>query len=271
MNQLPPGAGLLLIGHGTRSDVGTRQFLQLADHFARQIAPMPLETAFLEIQQPTVAESLGRLLAAGIEKLLVMPLLLLEAGHAKRDIPSAVTSALQSFGRPDLPWAQTAPLGLHRAILALSQRRMVEARGSREPGAGKRESAECLLLVGRGSLDESATAQMQEFANLRQHQEGGLPTEVAFLALARPLLEERLRQLPAANYKRVIVQPHLLFAGELADSLRQQVAAVGLAHPKTEWLVTPLLADALGMAGAGTELLIEAMVDRCGEAATALR
>src|SRR5687767_6427988 len=48
MNSLPPGAGLLLIGHGTRSEAGTRQFLQLADHFARRIAPTPLEPAFLE-------------------------------------------------------------------------------------------------------------------------------------------------------------------------------------------------------------------------------
>jgi sirohydrochlorin cobaltochelatase len=266
MNSLPPGAGLLLIGHGTRSEAGTRQFLQLADHFARHIAPTPLEPAFLEIQQPSIFESIDRLLASGTEKLIVMPLLLFAANHAKRDIPNAVTSALNRCGRADLPWSQTAPLGLHGAILELSQRRMAKALANQALIARKDS---CLLLVGRGSPDQSATTQMQEFAGLRQQHEDGMSTKVAFLAMARPLLEEQLNQLAAANYGRVIVQPHLLFEGELSDSLRQQVEAAAEVCPKTDWLVTPLLADALGEVGVGTELLIEAMDDRCAEAAGA--
>jgi sirohydrochlorin cobaltochelatase len=271
MNALPQDCGLLLVGHGTRSEPGTQQFLQLSGELARHIAPTSLEPAFLEIQQPRIREAIGRLLTAGIQKLIVMPLLLFAAGHAKRDIPDAVTSALTSCGQADLPLLQTAPLGLHRAVLELSQRRMAEARAGRESGAGDcgsgaREES-CLLMVGRGSPDESATTEMQEFAKLRQQQEGGLPTEIAFLAMARPLLEEQLRQVAAANYRIVIVQPHLLFAGELAESLHQQVSAIAKAHSKTDWLVTPLLADALGEVGLGTELLLEAMVDRCAEVA----
>ncbi len=272
MPSFPHDAGLLLIGHGTRSETGTRQFLELSKHFSRRIAPTPLEPAFLEIQQPGIAESIERLLTAGVEKLIVMPLLLFAAGHAKRDIPDAVNSALQARGRGDLPWAQSPHLGCHPAVIELSQRRMAEARsqGPEARSQGSENTETCLLLVGRGSPDESATAEMQEFARLRQQQEGGLPTEVAFLAMARPLLEEQLRQLAAANYRRVIVQPHMLFEGELVDSLRQQVDAIAAGHPKTDWVVTPLLADALGEGGAGTELLIAAMQDRCLEAAREL-
>ena len=267
MIPLPHDVGLLLIGHGTRSEQGTRQFLQLGDQFARRIAPTPLESAFLELQQPSIAEAIQRLVAKKIERLIVMPLLLFAAGHAKRDIPQAVKLALESCCRTELPWTQTAPLGLHPSILELSRRRMAESPLSQDAEDGE---SGCLLIVGRGSPDQSATADMQEFAKRRQQQEG-MDTAVAFLAMAQPLLQEQLQQLVAANYQFVIVQPHLLFAGELVDSLRQHVVRMARAHPKTEWLVTPLLADALGEVGVGTELLLEAMVDRCTEAVAAWR
>jgi sirohydrochlorin cobaltochelatase len=84
---------------------------------------------------------------------------------------------------------------------------------------------------------------MQEFARLRQQQEGGVATEVAFLAMARPSLAQQLPRIAARGYRRVIVQPHLLFQGELASSLGQQVAATAAEHPAQEWVVTRLLAD----------------------------
>ena len=269
--------GILLVGHGTSSDRGTQQFVDLSEHFARRVAPARVERAFLEIQQPSIAESIDRLLQAGVQKLVVMPLLLFAAGHAKRDIPDAVSAALQIYGRPDLPWVQAAHLGCHPAIVELSHRRLAQSIAD-QPHISDTDATRsnirveinsCLLIVGRGSNDDSATTQMQEFARLRQQQEGGLRTEVAFLAMAQPLLGEQLRQLAAANYtanyNRVMVQPHLLFEGELADSLRRQVASIASAHPKTDWVVTPLLADALVERGIGTELLADAMVDRCLE------
>jgi len=256
--------GLLLVGHGTRSTVGTQQFLELANHLARRIAPTPLEPAFLEMQQPGIAAAVERLLARSIQRLIVMPLLLFAAGHAKRDIPLAVQSALNASGRGDLPWVQAAHFGCHSTILDLSRQRLAESVKSREPVPGEET---CLLLVGRGSPDESATAEMEEFARLREQQEGRLRTEVAFLAMARPLLGEKLELIAAAKLRRVIVQPHLLFDGDLADSLRQQVDRTAKAHSEKEWLVAPLLADALGKFGIGTELLIEAILARCEEAA----
>jgi len=254
--------GVLLVGHGTRSAAGTRQFLELADELARRIAPIKLEPAFLEIQQPGIAAAVERLLARKIERLTVLPVLLFAAGHAKRDIPQAVALALAACGRAELPRAQAAHLGCHPAILTLSGRRMAEALVDKT--AFPTEES-CLLLVGRGSPDDTATAEMQEFARLRQRQEGGLRTEVAFLAMARPLLAEKLEQLAAANYQRVIVQPHLLFEGDLADSLRQQVGRTAKIHPEKEWLVAPLLDDSLGEAGYGTAMLNDAIQARCHE------
>jgi sirohydrochlorin ferrochelatase len=133
----------------------------------------------------------------------------------------------------------------------------------------------CLLLVGRGSHDDSATAEMHEFARLRQQ---GLETaarqeprplvkvEVAFLAMAHPLLQKQLAKLVCQGYRRVIVQPHLLFYGELVESIERQVAEMAAGQPDTTWIVTPPLADLPGIVTRATESIQKVILDRCHEA-----
>jgi sirohydrochlorin cobaltochelatase len=229
--------GLLLIGHGTRSDAGRRQILELAAAIERQLPPIPVQPAFLELAQPTIEEGIERLTASGVKQVVAVPLLLFAAGHAKRDVPRAVMAAADRRG---LAAAITPPFGCEQAILDLSHRRCQEAVAGRPPIDAEET---CLLLVGRGSRDASATAEMQEFARLRQQQEGEMATEVAFLAMARPALAQQLPRIAGRGFRRVIVQPHLLFEGELASSLSRQVAAIAAEYRSQEWLVTPTLAD----------------------------
>ena len=108
---------------------------------------------------------------------------------------------------------------------------------------------------------------MYEFARVRQA--GSLPhgeIEVAFLAMARPLLGERLQEIAPRRYGRVIVQPHLLFHGELVESIGNQVAEAALRWPETEWIVTEPLADRPGKVTRASELLEKVILDRCSEA-----
>jgi sirohydrochlorin ferrochelatase len=105
---------------------------------------------------------------------------------------------------------------------------------------------------------------MHEFARLRQA-ESGYRTEVAFLAMARPLLPEKLARIAAERPANVVVQPHLLFQGDLVDSLRQQVEDAQATHAATKWAAAPLLADESGTVGVGSELLERAIMDRWNE------
>ena len=73
MNNNEPG--LLLVGHGTRSVVGTRQFLDLAQVVAGRLSRAGVQPAFLELQEPTIEQGIERLAAAGVERVVVVPLL----------------------------------------------------------------------------------------------------------------------------------------------------------------------------------------------------
>jgi sirohydrochlorin cobaltochelatase len=265
---MSPKTGLLLVGHGTRSEVGTAQFLALVETIRHRVGhELRVEAAFLELQQPDIDGAVGRLTEQGIERLVTMPLLLFAAGHAKEDVPGAVAAALARRGRSDIEQVQAGHLGCHPAVVELSRMRMEEAvsrPGDRRQGTGDKKV--CLLIVGRGSHDQSATAEMYEFAGLLEQALQGEKVEVAFLAMARPLLAEQLPAIARQDYRRVVVQPHLLFCGELVDSIDQQVADARLHFPETEWITTSALADLPGTVSRATDLMEKVIFDRCQEA-----
>ena len=242
--------GLLLVGHGTRNEAGRREFLEVASLVAARRDHWAVEPSFLELATPRIEQGVAQLVDQQIEQLTVMPLLLFAAGHAKQDIPSAVATALAS--QFALSSEQAPHLGCHRAILELSRLRFQQALATL-PADGPSVPADqtLLLLVGRGSRDASATAEMHEFARLRAAQTPVGRVECCFFAMARPSLEEMLPRIATMPYWRVVVQPHLLFQGELLTALSERVRRFAALHPQQQWIVTEhlgphrLLAEAI--------------------------
>jgi sirohydrochlorin cobaltochelatase len=230
-------SGVLLVGHGTRSTQGVAEFLDLARQVEIRLAPRAVEPAFLELAGPTIAASFRRLAERGVRRIVVAPLLLFAAGHAKLDIPAAVRDAAGILppGEIDIVYAQ--PLGCHSALLKLSAGRVQELFASHSAIA---TSESGLLLVGRGSRDPEAIAATHDYAHLLR---AGLPpvdTRVAFVAMAAPLVDSVADELSQTNLRRIVVQPHLLFHGELYESL----AALARSRSRAgqEWLLAPYLA-----------------------------
>ena len=82
--------GVLLVGHGTRDEVGTQQFFELSEKLQQHLPSMQVQPCLLEFQQPTIPEAWNRLVSQGVSEIRVAPLLLFAAGHAKQDIPDLV-------------------------------------------------------------------------------------------------------------------------------------------------------------------------------------
>lgn len=258
--------GVLLVGHGTRSEPGTEQFLSLADYLSSAFAPTPLEPAFLELRLPDIDTAVGRLLARGINRLVTVPLLLFAAGHAKEDVPAAVSAALARWGAKGISQRQTAHFGCHAALLELSDLRLAEALADKTPGVGSAPSVSQLcIFVGRGSRDQSAIAEMHELARLKGRR-SNIEHQVAFAALAQPNVENVLAAAASRGYGRVIVQPHLLFEGEVLDTLVEQVRQSMASHLHgTEWVLTRALVDGGSLVTAAREKIGKVIIDRCHE------
>lgn len=240
--------GLLLVGHGTRDETGRREFLDVVKLVAQRVPDWAVEPCFLELAEPSITEAIARLARRGVRQLTVAPQLLFAAGHAKDDVPRAVAAAAAAQGI--CRWRQAPHFGPHPKILELSALRYRQALSDR-PSLAAGETL--LVMVGRGSHDAEATAQMRQFAAFRVKQTPVGKVITTFLAMAQPSLDESLREARTGGWSRVVVQPHLLFHGTLLTALQKRVAAMA---PQTgrqdrqEWIVTdPLGADDL-LAGA---------------------
>jgi len=240
--------GLLLVGHGTRDSRGQAEFQTAAEQLSRLSAPIPVEPCFLELCGPTIAEGVDNLVRRGVTRMTVSPLLLFAAGHALRDIPRAVQEATDRY--EGVCWNMAGHLGCHRRILELLEVRLAAALAGQETI----EPAESLLLmVGRGSGEPSATEQMLRLTRLHQEQSSQFvgQAKTCFLAMAQPDVNTVLAEAESWPFRRIVVQPHLLFYGQLLERLRERVQQAAERLPHQQWIVAghlgphPLLAQGL--------------------------
>jgi sirohydrochlorin cobaltochelatase len=207
---------LVLVGHGTRDEAGAAEFGRLV---ARLRARLPAEVAggFIELSPPPLTDAVAALYAAGHRHVAAVPLVLVAAGHAKGDIPAAL--ARERERHPGLTYAYGRPLGPHPALLRLLEERLDAVLDPAERG----DTA--VLLVGRGSTDPDANAEVCKAARLLWEGRGLSMVETAFVSLARPGVPEGLERCRRLGAARVVVLPYFLFPGVLPDRVVAEARA----------------------------------------------
>ena len=215
-----PDCGVLLIGHGTRDAEGHEEFLLLGRRLAAALSPMPVEISLLELQPPTIPEAWERLVAAGVRQVIAAPLLLFAAGHAKSDIPAELARC--ATATPGVDWLQSRPLSRCPELIDL-----VADRWDQEIAiAGADPAQTAVVVLGRGSHDPCAQADLRVLAATVAHRRPVRKVAVAYYAMAQPKLAEVLSAVTAdPKIRDVIVHPHLLFQGAIHRAVGEQVAA----------------------------------------------
>lgn len=239
--------GLLLVAHGTRSAEGVASTFELCRR-VRELVDLPVEVCFLELAEPALPEGLNEMARRGLKHIAVSPILLFSAGHAKVDIPAALADAAREH--PGVCFQQALALESHPLVIEQSVRRFREA-VSAEPKDLATDTL--LVMVGRGSRDAEAAAEFARFARLRWDCHPTAWLETAFVAMAKPSLEQTTAMAARMGFGRVVVQPHLLFAGDLETRIQQHVAARAEEFPECQWITTGTLGP--------TELIAQALVD----------
>ncbi|MEX1056724.1 MAG: CbiX/SirB N-terminal domain-containing protein [Natronospirillum sp.] len=86
---------LLLAAHGSRVDRSNEEFQVLAERVSKHLSGRydVITTAFLELATPTIGDEIDRLVAAGAERIRILPCFLLEGSHVGEDIPALVATA----------------------------------------------------------------------------------------------------------------------------------------------------------------------------------
>ncbi|MDA1053322.1 MAG: sirohydrochlorin chelatase [Planctomycetota bacterium] len=248
--------GMLLVGHGTRDKQGVAEFLETARLIAELVPSVAVEPGFLELAEPSIGEALERLVARDVREIIVVPLLLFAAGHAKQDIPNSVAIAAARF--PHLKIRQAEPLGCHENILAASAERFQSVL---PPGEFQPATDVGLIMVSRGTSDLSAIAEVSRFVRLRRELTPVAFATTAFMAVAEPAVATELEAIARSSHSCVIVQPHLLFQGKLTNDLRAIVQSKQAECPAKRWLVADHLGPCKLVAEAAISRFLEARAD----------
>ncbi|WP_209123189.1 sirohydrochlorin chelatase [Alkalihalobacillus sp. BA299] len=203
---------VLFIGHGSRVQAGNKQFLL----FIRQVMeelPLPIqEVAFIELTNPTILEGIDRCIEQGATKIFIQPVLLLEAGHAKKDIPEEIRRAKEKY--PSIHFFYGSPIGVDDRMVDIVFDRLKE-KGLRESDVGKIS----VLLVGRGSSDKDAKADFEEIARRLKVKLGLKQVNTCYLAATTPTFEDGLKHILHEENEVIYVLPYLLFTGVLMKTM----------------------------------------------------
>ncbi|RAO56562.1 Sirohydrochlorin cobaltochelatase [Micromonospora saelicesensis] len=253
--------GLVIVGHGTRSAAGVEQFAALVERVRGRGDIGDVEGGFIELSRPPLTDAVGALVARGHRALVALPLVLTGAGHGKGDIPAAMAREQQRH--PGLSYRYGRPLGPHPLLHEALEQRIDAAlagadRAGTEP-AGADQAGTWVALIGRGSTDPDANAEVAKVARLLWEGRGYAGVEPGFISLASPSVPAVLERLRRLGARRIVVAPYFLFAGVLPDRIVAQSAEFAAAHPDLDVRVAEVIGDCDALADLVLERYAEAL------------
>lgn len=244
--------GILICGHGSRDKEGTNGFREMVAKLQSRYPDRVVDYGFLEFAHPVYAAAVERMYRQGVREITALPAILFAGGHAKNDIPYEMNTLQRQY--PDLKIKLGRHLGISASLLQLSQQRIQQAEAEQTRMA--REDC-CLLVVGRGTSDPDANADVAKLTRMLWEGMGFGFATTAYIGVTKPLLKDTLPLLEQLPFKRVVVLPVFLFTGILLKRIYEQVQAQQAVSVKQF-----ICANAYG----SDELLLRAIDERLAEA-----
>ena len=142
--------GILVVGHGSRRREANDDVREVARLIGVRGGFEFVEPAFLEIEQPDIAEGFKRLVDRGVSNVTVHPYFLSPGRHTRGDLPREVRRVAACF--PGVSYEISEPLSGHRLVVDASIERIREARGftTTAQRAGSDDAVGKVYLVGAG-------------------------------------------------------------------------------------------------------------------------
>ena len=168
---------LVALAHGSRDPRSAATIKALVADVKRMRPDLRIETAFLDLSKPSFDTVVDRLVKAGFEEIVVVPLLLTEAFHADPLANQAVARLARTWGtRHKLPvtaaFASTAPPAAGEAVRAFR-------------AEGRRHIAVASFFLAPGFLPDRVSELALEAGAVTVSEPLGAHPEVARVILAR--------------------------------------------------------------------------------------
>lgn len=220
---------ILLVGHGSREPGANEEIEQFAAQWRARQPGWRIEVCFIEFAAVMLHEGLRRA-AAQSQRVLVLPLILNAAGHAKMDIPQSIDSARLDF--PGCVFAYAPQLTACDPILSILKRRLRQAMLSLDMPDPRSTG---VILLGRGASDRGANGEVAKMARWLQETGDHELVDIAFTGITFPRLERVVQRQSMQLMTQVVVLPYYLFSGTLISRIARQVEHLRQQYPQTRF------------------------------------
>jgi sirohydrochlorin ferrochelatase len=208
---------ILYICHGSRVPAACEEAISFIRGCMNHRPEVIQEYCFLELADPTIEAAYEKCVQRGATSILAVPVLLLTAAHAKKDIPDLLYEIARQF--PDVTLKYGNPIGVHPKMIDILTERITET--------GERITSESLVLVvGRGSSDPDVKRDLREITKLLSIKLNGARVEDCYLTAAEPSFQATLENSRYSGADSVFVIPYLLFTGILMKGLAKEITHI---------------------------------------------
>lgn len=257
---------ILFVGHGSQDQEGNEEvkkcIQQMSSGLESKLATqldtkhVIIETSFLEFVSPTIKQGIETCITKGAEHVIVIPIILLPAGHSKIHIPASIDEARTDY--PMVQFTYGRPIGIHEQTFEILSTRLEET------GLNLEEEHEdtAVLVVGRGSSDPDANSDLFKITRMLWEKEKVKWVETAFMGVTSPLVDEGVERCLKLGAKKVVILPYFLFTGILIKRMEKMLTQFQTEYPESEFI----LADYFGY----HPKLQEILKDRVDEALNGL-
>lgn len=221
---------ILLVGHGSRDPEGNEQIRQFIQQLKPGLDPSLLvETCFLEFELPNISQGIDTCVMKGASHVIVIPIMLLPAGHSKIHIPASIDEATEKY--PSIQFTYGRPIGVHEETFEICKARLEEIGENVE--APSEDTA--VIFLGRGGSDPDANSELYKIARLFYEKVNYSLVEPAFMGVTDPLVKQGVERCIKLGAKKIVILPYFLFTGILIKRLEVLMEELQESYPEFEF------------------------------------
>lgn len=213
---------VLYVGHGSRLRNAQQEAVRFLEGCKSKIDAPIQEISFLELTKPTIEEGFRSCVEQGATHIAIVPLLLLTAGHAKKDIPEEIHEMSETY--PDVTVTYGKPIGVDPDVVQAVFERMKETNADYKKAR--------VVLIGRGSTDPDTKRDVSQIAEMLEKMSPVNEVIPCFLTACEPNYKDILNELPKDDETATFIVPYLLFTGLLMKEIEQEAASLKSRHAK---------------------------------------
>ena len=210
---------LVLTAHGSKDPRSAANARAVADCVTRMRPGLDVRLAFCELTTPSLVDVLDGL--SDVREVVVTPLLLANAYHARIDIPRQIASCAATERGIDV--RQAPVLGEDDRLVSVLRHRVAEL------GVSRLDDRLGVLVVAIGSSDHAANARTAEVARKLAMGTHWAGTTTAYVTRPGASPADAVRRLRRQGARQVVIAPWFLAPGLLPDRVRTYARDAGIA------------------------------------------